>query len=183
MRKSVQDHSHNIRNILCCISRGFSSLPYAIIVPPVSLTECQRRLAMKKEKSCGAVIYRNTEEGIRYLVIRQVQGHWCFPKGHIEKGETEEETAEREILEETGMSVSFVNGFRYVLSYSPQENVMKDVVYFLAEYLSGEGKAQEEEVSTFAWMDEAQTASTLTYENDRQLFAAARKFMQEEKGV
>ena len=136
---------------------------------------------MKKEKSCGAVIYRNIDGKTEFLVIHQVQGHWCFPKGHVEKNETETETAEREILEETGIRVHIDDGFRYVLSYSPQEGVMKDVVYFLAEYSSGEGKVQEEEVSAYSWLSREEAESILTYENDRQLFAAALDYMQEKE--
>ena len=58
---------------------------------------------MKKEKSCGAVVYRETGEQIEILLIRHKNGgHWAFPKGHVEKKETEEDTALREIREETG---------------------------------------------------------------------------------
>ena len=49
---------------------------------------------MKKEKSCGAVVYRETGEQIEILLIRHKNGgHWAFPKGHVEKKETEEDTA------------------------------------------------------------------------------------------
>ena len=56
---------------------------------------------MKHEKSCGAVIIKNN----KVLVLQQVAGHWGFPKGHVEKGETEVETAIREIKEETNLDV------------------------------------------------------------------------------
>jgi len=42
---------------------------------------------MEKEKSCGAVIVKEDAERLYALVIRQNQGHWCFPKGHVEKNE------------------------------------------------------------------------------------------------
>ena len=59
---------------------------------------------MKMEKSCGAVVSRMTENGREILLIRHMNGgHWAFPKGHVEKDETEEQTARREILEETGL--------------------------------------------------------------------------------
>ena len=53
---------------------------------------------MEKEKSCGAVIFRKQKE-LEVLIVRQNEGHWCFPKGHVEKGESEQETAAREVLE------------------------------------------------------------------------------------
>ena len=55
---------------------------------------------MKYEKSCGAVIFRRAE-GWNVLLIRHTKGrHISFPKGHVEQGETEAQTAEREIREE-----------------------------------------------------------------------------------
>ena len=56
---------------------------------------------MEYEKSCGAVVFRIGERGPEALVIHQNAGHWGFPKGHVEPGEDEEQTALREILEET----------------------------------------------------------------------------------
>ena len=60
---------------------------------------------MKYEKSCGAVIF----DGDKVLVIQQVKGHWGFPKGHVENGETEIETALREIKEETNLDVEIIS--------------------------------------------------------------------------
>ena len=47
---------------------------------------------MEKEKSCGAVIFRKQKSELEVLIIRQNEGHWCFPKGHVEGKETEQET-------------------------------------------------------------------------------------------
>lgn len=95
---------------------------------------------MKKEISCGAVIARQTENGREILLIRHVNGgHWAFPKGHMEGNETESETALREIREETGLTVTLDTCFRAVVTYSPKPDVMKDVIYFAAEYIGGEG--------------------------------------------
>ena len=80
------------------------------------------------EKSCGAVIFRQAPE-LEVLIIRQNQGHWCFPKGHVEGNEDETETARREVKEETGLDIRFLGGFREETHYSPREGVEKDVVY------------------------------------------------------
>ena len=55
-------------------------------------------------KSCGVLVYRD-ENGVReYLLALQMGDNWSIPKGHMEAGETEEETALRELFEETGVS-------------------------------------------------------------------------------
>lgn len=134
---------------------------------------------MKKEKSCGAVIFRRRHETIQYLLIHQIQGHWCFPKGHVEGNETEHETAQREIKEETNLTVTFIDGFRYSLNYSPSEGISKDVVYFLAGYAKGKEKAQEEELQGMGWFTYDEALATITFDNDRSLLVSADHFLKQ----
>ena len=91
---------------------------------------------MKYEKSCGAVVFTRTAKGVEYVIVRSLEGYCGFPKGHCEAGETEEETALREIREETGLTVRLIPGFRLTDVYPIPKlpGVMKQVVYFLAEY-------------------------------------------------
>ena len=132
---------------------------------------------MKHEKSCGALTYR-AENGVRsVLVIRHRHGsHWAFPKGHVEPGESERETAARETREETGVLIRFVDGFRETTHYSPARGVEKEVVYFLAEFDGGAIRPQPEEVLEvrFAAPDEAR--QLLTFEADRALLDKAEAF-------
>jgi 8-oxo-dGTP pyrophosphatase MutT (NUDIX family) len=130
---------------------------------------------MKKEKSCGAVVFRRLKNKIEVLIIRHRNGgHWSFPKGHVEGSETEHETARREIMEETGVEVSFVTGFRETVTYSPKQNVLKDVVYFLAEATSHEIIIQEEEISEVKWININDADKYLTYNNDKGLIFSAK---------
>ena len=79
---------------------------------------------MKHEKSCGAICYTREEGAPRVLVIcHRYGGHWAFPKGHVEAGESEEETAMREVREETGAQVRVRPGYREVTTYSPAKSV------------------------------------------------------------
>ena len=129
----------------------------------------------KQEKSCGAVVYRNGEKGLEILLIQHKNGgHWAFPKGHVEKKETEEETARREIREETGLKVELDTGFRAVTTYSPKPNVMKDVIYFAACAKKGEWKAQEEEILKICWEMPESALDMVTYESDKEIL---RKFL------
>ena len=67
---------------------------------------------MKKEKSCGAAVYKYENGKRLYLLEHMVQGHISLPKGHVEQNETETETAEREIREETNLTVKLDTNFR-----------------------------------------------------------------------
>ena len=88
---------------------------------------------MKKEKSCGAVIYKIDEnKRISFLIVKQKTGNFGFPKGHVEEGETEKETAIREIKEETNIDALVDTNFRMVSTYSPAKGIIKDVVFFVA---------------------------------------------------
>ena len=92
---------------------------------------------MEKEKSCGAVVFTRDGEGsIRYVLVEQRSGKFCFPKGHVEGSETEHQTAMREIWEETGLHPVIIPGFRETETYEVEKKpgTMKDVVYFIAEY-------------------------------------------------
>ena len=92
---------------------------------------------MEKEKSCGAVVFTRDGEGsIRYVLVEQRSGNFCFPKGHVEGSETEHQTAMREIWEETGLRPVIIRGFRETETYevAKKPGTMKDVIYFIAEY-------------------------------------------------
>ena len=91
---------------------------------------------MRKEVSCGAVIFTRVNGELKYVIIRSLEGVYGFPKGHMEGSETERETALREISEEVGLSVRLLPGFRtedaYPLPWRPR--LIKRVIYFLATY-------------------------------------------------
>ena len=109
------------------------------------------------------------------MLIRHLNGgHWAFPKGHVEKGETEEQTALREILEETGLAVELDNRYRQVVSYSPKKDVVKNVVYFVATASSDAATvAQEEEISQIVWVDMHNAADYVSFDNDKKVLLGA----------
>lgn len=97
---------------------------------------------MKKEKSCGCVVIKDR----KILVIYQIDGFWGFPKGHVEKNETELQTAIREIKEETNLDVKVDERKRYIIEYLTEEGSKKQVIYFVAKVVGGEIKPQESEI-------------------------------------
>ncbi len=128
---------------------------------------------MKKEKSCGAIVYRTRDSWVEVLLIRHKNGgHWAFPKGHVEKQETEEETALREIKEETGLKVKLDTSFRRMVTFSPKPGVLKDVVYFAGKLSGGDQKAQEAEVTGMEWAAPQEALNRITFENDKDTLRA-----------
>ncbi len=131
---------------------------------------------MTYEKSCGAIVYRRHHGNIEILLIKHVNsGHWSFPKGHVEEGETETETAIREIREETGVEVIIDPTFRETVQYFPRKDTQKVVVYFIAKAKNYDFTPQEEEIAEIKWVDIGHATAVLTYENDRSIVNKAKK--------
>jgi 8-oxo-dGTP pyrophosphatase MutT (NUDIX family) len=129
---------------------------------------------MKHEKSCGAVILSKTGGDFKVLLIQHRNGgHWSFPKGHVEKDENEVDTALREIKEETGIDAVIDTGFRHVTTYSPDQDIMKDVVYFIAKPKDEKLLLQAEEVRNAGWYSFDKASQIITFENDKKLFESA----------
>ena len=128
---------------------------------------------MKYEKSCGAVIFRKAEDW-NVLLIRHTKGrHISFPKGHVEAGETESQTAEREILEETGLRVRVDRRFRAENRYNIRPDTQKLVVIFAAITDQEEITPQPEEIAEAYWLPVEQATVRLTYERDRKIMRDA----------
>ena len=131
---------------------------------------------MRREKSCGAIVYREGHGQIELLLIKhRFGGHWSFPKGHMESGETEVQTALREVKEETGLSIQLEEGFRECVEYFPKPYIKKQVVYFLGRSLGDEAHRQEEEISELRWVPLADAQRMVTFSNDKNLLKEARK--------
>ncbi len=123
---------------------------------------------MIHEKSCGAIVYRKFHGNTEILLVRHINsGHWSFPKGHVEKGETEVETARREIMEETSIDVIIDPTFRETVTYSPRRDTVKNVVYFLAKAKNVDFVPQKDEISEVRWVDITYAPHILSYDNDR----------------
>ena len=85
-----------------------------------------------KEKSCGTVLYTVKDNVIHYLLIKATDIYCGFPKGHIEPGETEHQTALRETWEETSIRAEIVGDFRREVTYKMKNgnwNELKDKEY------------------------------------------------------
>ena len=134
---------------------------------------------MKREKSCGAVVYRYSNDALEVLLIRhRFGGHWSFPKGHVEEGETEVQTALREVKEETNLSIRLREGFRESVEYFPKPYIKKQVIYFLGLSLGDTAKRQEEEISELRWVPIDDAERMVSFANDKNLISRSREYLQ-----
>lgn len=121
---------------------------------------------MKKEKACGCIVFKGNE----ILVIKQHQGFYGFPKGHMEKGETEIITALREVKEETNIDVRINEKKRFEMSYIVNNNINKTVIYFIGEAINDNIIIQKEELLEAKWININDVESILTYNNLKELW-------------
>ena len=90
---------------------------------------------MKHQYSAGIIIYKKENNTILYLLLQYGAGHWDFPKGKIEAGETKEEAALRELKEETDLTAQIDGNFeetiQYIFMYDHEKTIK--TVYFLPD--------------------------------------------------
>jgi len=131
------------------------------------------------EKSCGGVLFTHQDNTIKYLIIRHLGGHCGFPKGHMEAGETEEQTAIREIWEEVGLTVSLIDGFRmediYPLPNKPDTH--KQVVYFLAEFSGQCVHTQAEEIAAAYLLPYEDALALIPFPEAKRILTEAHQFI------
>lgn len=129
---------------------------------------------MKYEKSCGALIFRMDTDGWNVLLIRHARGkHISFPKGHMEAGELESQTAEREVFEETGIRINVDRRYRAENRYNIRSDIQKLVVIFAAVTTQKEIIPQPEEIAEANWFPLEEALKRLTYERDRKILRDA----------
>ncbi len=133
---------------------------------------------MTYEKSCGVIIFTRTGEQIKYLIIESITGDYGFPKGHVEAGETELETALREVYEEVGIKPQIIDGFRETTEYYiPSVDVQKQVVYFLGEYNNQEISIQAEELKGAGLFTFDDALKLFKHKNNVDLLTKANEFL------
>ena len=129
-------------------------------------------------QSAGAVLYTLIDGVRHYVLVREKNGSYGLPKGHVEPGETLAQTALREIREEVGLRPRLVPGFREISEYTlPVSGIPKQVVIFLAEYRDQRIVPQKEELMSAELATYQEAMELLPYENDRRILKAAEEFL------
>jgi len=135
------------------------------------------------EKSCGIILFHSED----FLLIQhssnsnKVEGHWDFPKGHVEENETELETASRELKEETGIDdFRLIDNFKHRITYNVNKNnklISKEVILFLAESYTKVVELSSEH-QNYVWQNFELSQNRLTYANAKEALAKAKSFLE-----
>ena len=125
------------------------------------------------ENSCGAIVFNENTEKI--LLVKMHNGNWGFPKGHIEKDETKEETAIREVLEETNVRIKIIPDFEREIKYIPNEKTIKKVTIFMGITQDEEVTIDTSEIEDFKWCTYEEALKLVTYKLQKDVLENARK--------
>jgi 8-oxo-dGTP pyrophosphatase MutT (NUDIX family) len=135
-----------------------------------------------RERSAGAVVYWEGPGRREYLLLRYGPGYWGFPKGHVEKGETDLQAAYREVEEETGISktkLRLIDGFRVRTAYKFRRGktlVDKVVDYFLLASATKDVTISSEHTA-FAWLGYDEALKQVSFDASQQLLRDAEAFI------
>jgi 8-oxo-dGTP pyrophosphatase MutT (NUDIX family) len=134
-----------------------------------------------REVSAGGVIYRRREDRAEVALIHTGK-RWGLPKGHVEAGERVEETAVREVREETGLLGKLDRKLGQI-SYSYRDKsrggrpvrIAKRVTFFLLEYLEGEVHGHDYEVEEARWFPLSEALAKLSFATEQRMMRRAQK--------
>lgn len=133
---------------------------------------------MKTERSAGVLIYRLTRQGPKILVLHYDAGHWDFPKGKLEAGETDIQAALREVVEETGITqVKIQPDWKETLHYMytrEGERISKTVVFFLGLTTQTTVRLSDEH-KAFAWLSPEKAIEQVTFDTAKKILHLAAK--------
>ena len=124
-----------------------------------------------QEVSAGGIVFRLSDQGTQYLLIKDSYDNWGFPKGHLEDGETPAEAAARETAEETGLAQLALRGPIRVIDWHFRfrgRHIHKYCHFFLLESPAGEPAPQVAEgITDCQWRTLEEALETLSYDNAR----------------
>lgn len=136
------------------------------------------------EKSCGVILFNEDKVLLlQHPDTNNKKGHWDFPKGHVENGESETQTALRELAEETGIiNLKLFSDFRHKISYNLTKEgreISKEVIFFVGVTNETEIVLSDEHQS-YAWLNYESANKRLTYDNAKKSLEFSIKFYLEE---
>ena len=133
---------------------------------------------LQKQTSAGGVIFKKNENSFQIILISVRNGQaWCLPKGIVDKGETTEDAALREVSEETGLTGRIIDklGDINYWYYIKEDNIKcrKTVHFYLMEYVSGDTADHDIEVDEAAWFSLETALNKVSFKGDRTMIEKA----------
>ncbi|CAA9369030.1 MutT/Nudix family protein [uncultured Leptolyngbya sp.] len=134
-----------------------------------------------KDEAFGIVPILHTDTTDQFLLIQHHAGHWGFPKGHADPGESALQAACREFLEETGIAdYSLIEGISFSEQYPftrGRQKFEKTVIYFLAWVQSATVHCQEKEIQAYVWADYEQAIARLSFDGAKQVLREVQQYL------
>lgn len=117
------------------------------------------------------------------MIIKDLEGNYGFPKGHVEDYETELQTALREVKEEVGLDVDIIEGFKTFDVYLTGKNkeIVKTVIYFLATYRNQPLVVQKDEIDSILLLNFKQSLQKLKFRGAKKVLSEAYEYILENK--
>lgn len=141
---------------------------------------------MKFEFSAGGIVFKRENNSLFILVSQHSQHHgWVFPKGLIgdredNKHQGKEETAVREVKEETGIDAEIIEAIKPVVYWYvfDGEKRKKTVYYYIMKYIGGDFEERDDEMEAVEWFPSDAVEDKLTYKSDKEVWKEARPIIE-----
>jgi 8-oxo-dGTP pyrophosphatase MutT (NUDIX family) len=131
--------------------------------------------------SAGGIVYRLSADGVEFVLCgRDSDGVWGLPKGTPDPGESLEQTALREVTEETGLEVRVVDKLGVIEYWFSRDGVRyhKWVHYYLMEATGGDTSAHDVEYDKVEWLPVEAALKTLTFKNEVAMAQEAKALLE-----
>jgi 8-oxo-dGTP pyrophosphatase MutT (NUDIX family) len=142
------------------------------------------RAPVENATSSGGIVHRASERGVEVVICgRTSDGVWGLPKGTPNEGETLEETAIREVSEETGLEVKIIEKIGVVEYWFARSGVRyhKWVHYYLMESTGGDTARHDLEYDKVEWRTIHDALRSLTFRNEANMLDKAREMIKARK--